>query len=121
MNPPVEQTITLVTGANKGLGLETVRRLRDAGHTVLLSARDVDRGKRAADGLGVDRAERRLGAALAPEVRGCLRHHRVQKHGKPAQRLGSGVQVRSWACARSRPPRHRSRVWARSRDRQRGA
>ena len=54
MNPPVEQTITLVTGANKGLGLETVRRLRDAGHTVLLSARDVDRGKRAADGLGVE-------------------------------------------------------------------
>jgi len=50
----VEQTITLVTGANKGLGLETVRRLRDAGHTVLLSARDVDRGKRAADGLGVE-------------------------------------------------------------------
>ena len=54
MNPPVEQTITLVTGANKGLGLETVRRLRDAGHTVLLSARDVDRGKRAADELGVE-------------------------------------------------------------------
>jgi NAD(P)-dependent dehydrogenase (short-subunit alcohol dehydrogenase family) len=40
VNPPVEQTITLVTGANKGLGLETVRRLRDAGHTVLLSARE---------------------------------------------------------------------------------
>jgi NAD(P)-dependent dehydrogenase (short-subunit alcohol dehydrogenase family) len=54
VTPPVEQTITLVTGANKGLGLETARRLRDAGHTVLLSARDVDRGERAADGLGVE-------------------------------------------------------------------
>jgi NAD(P)-dependent dehydrogenase (short-subunit alcohol dehydrogenase family) len=37
-------TITLITGANKGLGYETARRLIDIGHTVLAGARDRQRG-----------------------------------------------------------------------------
>jgi NAD(P)-dependent dehydrogenase (short-subunit alcohol dehydrogenase family) len=45
-------TITLITGANKGLGRETARRLLEIGHTVLIGARDAERGKRAADELG---------------------------------------------------------------------
>jgi NAD(P)-dependent dehydrogenase (short-subunit alcohol dehydrogenase family) len=45
-------TITFITGANKGLGHETARRLIDAGHTVIVGARDVERGRAAADGLG---------------------------------------------------------------------
>jgi NAD(P)-dependent dehydrogenase (short-subunit alcohol dehydrogenase family) len=45
-------TTTLVTGANKGLGFETARRLIAAGHTVWMGGRDADRGKRAADELG---------------------------------------------------------------------
>ena len=45
-------TITLITGANKGLGRETARRLLQAGHTVLLGARDAGRGRRTADDLG---------------------------------------------------------------------
>lgn len=47
-------TITLVTGGNKGLGRESVRRLVAAGHTVLLGSRDADRGQRAADELGAE-------------------------------------------------------------------
>ena len=47
-------TITLITGANKGLGFETARRLTEAGHTVLLGARDVEQGKRAADELDAE-------------------------------------------------------------------
>lgn len=43
---------TFITGANKGLGLETARRLTALGHTVLLGARDVARGRRAAAALG---------------------------------------------------------------------
>jgi NAD(P)-dependent dehydrogenase (short-subunit alcohol dehydrogenase family) len=45
-------TITFITGANKGLGHETARRLIEAGHTVLLGARDPKLGGAAADALG---------------------------------------------------------------------
>jgi len=45
-------TITLITGANKGLGLETARRLLALGHVVVVGARDVGRGQAAADTLG---------------------------------------------------------------------
>ncbi|OII15920.1 short-chain dehydrogenase [Curtobacterium sp. MCBA15_009] len=37
-------TTTLITGANKSLGLETARRLVDAGHTVYAGMRDLDSG-----------------------------------------------------------------------------
>ncbi|MBB2902374.1 NAD(P)-dependent dehydrogenase (short-subunit alcohol dehydrogenase family) [Kineococcus radiotolerans] len=46
-------TTTFITGANKSLGYETARRLVEAGHTVLLGARDPGRGRAAADALGV--------------------------------------------------------------------
>jgi NAD(P)-dependent dehydrogenase (short-subunit alcohol dehydrogenase family) len=45
--------ITFITGANKGLGYETARRLTDLGHTVILGARDKGRGEAAANRLGV--------------------------------------------------------------------
>ncbi|MEU3465716.1 SDR family oxidoreductase [Streptomyces sp. NPDC006733] len=45
-------TTTLITGANKGLGFETARRLVAAGHTVYLGSRDAERGLRAAERLG---------------------------------------------------------------------
>ena len=54
MNSPTQQTVTLITGANKGLGYETARRLAEAGRTVLLGTRDVRRGKRAADELDAE-------------------------------------------------------------------
>ncbi|AGL19403.1 SDR family NAD(P)-dependent oxidoreductase [Actinoplanes sp. N902-109] len=41
-------TITFITGANKGLGFETARRLSELGHTVLLGARDPELGRAAA-------------------------------------------------------------------------
>jgi NAD(P)-dependent dehydrogenase (short-subunit alcohol dehydrogenase family) len=46
-------TITFITGANKGLGYETARRLTELGHTVILGARDKQRGEAAAGRLGV--------------------------------------------------------------------
>jgi NAD(P)-dependent dehydrogenase (short-subunit alcohol dehydrogenase family) len=44
--------ITFITGANKGLGYETARRLIELGQTVIIGARDADRGQAAADRLG---------------------------------------------------------------------
>ena len=45
-------TVTLITGANKGIGFETAKQLRTLGHTVYVGARDVERGERAAAALG---------------------------------------------------------------------
>ncbi|MEH0421413.1 SDR family NAD(P)-dependent oxidoreductase [Streptomyces sp. B21-083] len=45
-------TTTFITGANKSLGYETARRLIEAGHTVVLGARDPERGQAAAEALG---------------------------------------------------------------------
>ncbi|MFH8596602.1 SDR family NAD(P)-dependent oxidoreductase [Streptomyces rimosus] len=45
-------TTTLITGANKGLGHETARRLIAEGHTVYVGARNIERGSAAAAELG---------------------------------------------------------------------
>ncbi|MFF5003387.1 SDR family NAD(P)-dependent oxidoreductase [Streptomyces phaeochromogenes] len=45
-------TVTLITGANKGIGFETARQLLELGHVVYIGARDIERGKKAAAALG---------------------------------------------------------------------
>ena len=49
--------VALITGANKGIGLEIARQLGKQGITVVLGARDAGRGQQAADALkaeGID-------------------------------------------------------------------
>ena len=54
-------TIALITGANKGIGLETARLLGERGMTVLLGCRDAERAKAA-------EVELRSGGAIAHAV-----------------------------------------------------
>ena len=46
--------VMLITGGNTGLGFETARRLKELGHKVYISSRDENKGKIAAESLGVD-------------------------------------------------------------------
>lgn len=67
-------TVTVITGANKGLGFETARRLMQQGHTVYVGARDTHRGERAAKALGarpllIDITDEESVAAAAHKVR----------------------------------------------------
>jgi NAD(P)-dependent dehydrogenase (short-subunit alcohol dehydrogenase family) len=45
------QPVAVVTGANRGIGLEVCRQLADLGYLVVLGSRDVDKGRRAAASL----------------------------------------------------------------------
>ena len=49
-----KKKIALITGANKGIGLETARQLGKQDITVLLGARDSQKGKAATEGLRKD-------------------------------------------------------------------
>ncbi|MFI7344235.1 SDR family NAD(P)-dependent oxidoreductase [Streptomyces sp. NPDC050085] len=70
-----ERTRTaLVTGANRGIGLETVRQLDLAGLDVVLAARDVARGRAAARSLGQGRIRvEELDVTDAKSVAACAR------------------------------------------------
>ena len=46
--------VALVTGANRGIGLEVCRQLAARGHTVLLGSRDLGKGEEAARGIEGD-------------------------------------------------------------------
>jgi NAD(P)-dependent dehydrogenase (short-subunit alcohol dehydrogenase family) len=62
--------IALVTGANRGIGLEVVRQLAERGFTAVLGSRDLEKGRAAAEGLGdLDVVIRRLDVADPDSVR----------------------------------------------------
>lgn len=77
----IMKNVALVTGANKGIGFEVSRQLGRAGFTVLLGARDAERGEEAAEKLRSEGLDVRYvradlndavesGAALAKQIEG---------------------------------------------------
>src|ERR1700729_4304888 len=63
--------VVVVTGANRGIGLELTRRLAGRGDTVVLGSRDVGRGEQARRGLGPLPGTvlvRRLDVTAAPDT-----------------------------------------------------
>ena len=60
--------VALVSGGNRGIGLEVCRRLAAEGLTVILGSRDEERGREAAEGLAGEVAVRQLDVADAGSV-----------------------------------------------------
>lgn len=54
MNEKQMQDVALVTGANRGIGLEVARQLAQKGMTVILGSRDIEKGQAAAKMLATE-------------------------------------------------------------------
>jgi NAD(P)-dependent dehydrogenase (short-subunit alcohol dehydrogenase family) len=67
--PSQSGRVFLVTGANSGIGLQTVRALAAAGARVVLAVRDLAKGEAAAESIGGDHEVRRLDLADLTSVR----------------------------------------------------
>lgn len=66
------QRTALVTGGNRGIGLEVCRQLQEQGYRVVLTARDSKLGQDAVDELGDDVFFRQLDVSVPESVRTCV-------------------------------------------------
>jgi NAD(P)-dependent dehydrogenase (short-subunit alcohol dehydrogenase family) len=74
-----------ITGANKGIGLETARGLGKLGVAVVLGSRDEARGRAAADKLrseGIERVEAVRFDATRPEDHQAVARHLEERYGR---------------------------------------
>ncbi|XVS62647.1 SDR family oxidoreductase [Actinosynnema sp. CA-299493] len=71
--------VAVVTGGNRGIGLEVCRQLASLGHVVVLTARDADKARSAAERLGVD--HHRLDVTDDASV-AALVEHVTTRHGR---------------------------------------
>jgi len=78
-------TVTLITGANKGIGFETAKQLKGLGHDVYIGARDRERGEKAAAEIGarfvqLDVTDEESVSAAAAEIDAAAGHLDVLVH-----------------------------------------
>ena len=92
-----ERPVALVTGANRGIGLEVVRQVAREGFTAIMGSRDREKGEAAAEGLAEVR--------FAPSM---LRTPRASRaRGSLARRFRAARRARE---QRGDPLRHRDRA-----------
>jgi len=73
----VQKKIALISGANKGIGLETARQLGQLGITVVLGARDLAKGEAAAEQLkaeGIDARAIQLDVLNPADIKAAAEH-----------------------------------------------
>src|SRR5215210_8088441 len=63
-----EKRVALVSGGNRGIGLEIVRQLAAQGYTVIMGSRDDEQGRAAAEGIEGEVVVRQLDVADAESV-----------------------------------------------------
>jgi len=103
----MSKRIILVTGANKGIGLETAKQLAGAGHTVLLGARDLAKASAAAEKL---KGEGLAVEPIALDVTDGGSIERAvaeveQRHGKLDTLINNaGVALEPWGSGTTRTP-----------------
>jgi NAD(P)-dependent dehydrogenase (short-subunit alcohol dehydrogenase family) len=68
-----QRLIAIVTGGNRGIGLEVCRQLAELNYTVILGARDQRKGERAAIGLSTERVIPRQLDVTDPQSIACLK------------------------------------------------
>jgi NAD(P)-dependent dehydrogenase (short-subunit alcohol dehydrogenase family) len=77
--------VAFITGANKGIGLETARGLGQLGITVIIGSRDEAKGRAAADKLkaeGIKDVESIRFDVTDPEDHRAIARHLEERHGK---------------------------------------
>jgi len=85
MSNQQSRKVAFITGANKGIGLETARGLGKLGFTVVLGSRDEARGRAAADTLrsaGIERVEAVRFDVTRPEDHKEVARHLEGRYGK---------------------------------------